>query len=130
MVCGMRCPARLAADPRVDESEPRVAHSSPQAGLPRSRAPLMQRCRLTEAHGAIGSARERASGRGVTGAPCRDEASISVELQGRPTFPILDQLDSGRPVRVGRGVLPSMHSFRHTVASRAFLAGSASRWRF
>jgi integrase len=42
---------------------------------------------------------------------------------GVPTFPVLHEVDeSGRPVPVPHGALPSMHSFRHTVASRALLA--------
>ena len=45
---------------------------------------------------------------------------------GLPTFPILHQVDaSGKPVRVPTGSLPSLHSFRHTVASRALLAGES-----
>lgn len=31
----------------------------------------------------------------------------------------------GNPIPVPRGTLPSMHSFRHTVASRALLAGES-----
>ena len=55
------------------------------------------------------------------------EAQVrAVDADGRPTFPILHETDtSGRPVRVPRGTLPSMHSFRHTVASRALLAGES-----
>jgi integrase len=45
---------------------------------------------------------------------------------GRPTFPILHEIDSeGKPVAPPPGALPSMHSFRHTVASRALLAGES-----
>ncbi len=45
---------------------------------------------------------------------------------GRPTFPILHEVDAdGRPIPVPAGSLPSMHSFRHTVASRALLAGES-----
>jgi integrase len=45
---------------------------------------------------------------------------------GRPTFPILHECDDrGRPVQVPRGVLPSMHGYRHTYASRALLAGES-----
>jgi integrase len=45
---------------------------------------------------------------------------------GRPTFPVLHELDEhGRPVPVPRGAVPSMHSFRHTVASRGLLAGES-----
>jgi integrase len=34
-------------------------------------------------------------------------------------------MTDGMPVRVPRGTLPSMHSFRHTVASGALLAGES-----
>jgi integrase len=55
------------------------------------------------------------------------EAQVrAVDVDGRPTFPILHETDTdGRRVRVPRGTLPSMHSFRHTVASRALLAGES-----
>jgi integrase len=50
----------------------------------------------------------------------------ATDAAGRPTFPILHEVDAdGRRVDVPRGVLPSMHSFRHTVASRALLAGES-----
>jgi integrase len=45
---------------------------------------------------------------------------------GRAAFPILhDRDEHGRPVSVPVGAVPSMHSFRHTVASRALLAGES-----
>lgn len=45
---------------------------------------------------------------------------------GHPTFPELHARDEqGRPLPVPRGALPSMHSFRHTAASRALLAGES-----
>lgn len=50
----------------------------------------------------------------------------ATDEDGRPTFSILHELDAeGQPVRVPAGSLPSMHSFRHTVASRALLAGES-----
>ena len=50
----------------------------------------------------------------------------AVDAQGNPTFPILRDVDEyGHPVLVPHGALPSMHSFRHTVASRALLAGES-----
>jgi integrase len=50
----------------------------------------------------------------------------AVDAAGKPTFPMLHEPGpDGRPVRVPRGTLPSMHSFRHTVASRALLAGES-----
>lgn len=56
----------------------------------------------------------------------REAQKRAVKVDGDPTFPILHQLDeSGGPVSVPRGTLPSMHSFRHTVASRALLAGES-----
>jgi integrase len=49
-----------------------------------------------------------------------------VGFDGRPTFPALHVVDeAGEPVPVERGTVPSMHSFRHTVASRALLAGES-----
>ncbi|HST33539.1 MAG TPA: tyrosine-type recombinase/integrase [Solirubrobacteraceae bacterium] len=50
----------------------------------------------------------------------------AVDDDGRPTFPILHERDEhDRPVPIPHGALPSMHGFRHTVASRAFLAGES-----
>lgn len=50
----------------------------------------------------------------------------AVTPDGLPTFPVLHERDErGRPVRVPRGALPSMHSYRHTYASRALLAGES-----
>jgi integrase len=50
----------------------------------------------------------------------------AVDLNGEPTFPILHVVDDeGVPIGVPHGALPSMHSFRHTVASRALLAGES-----
>jgi integrase len=56
----------------------------------------------------------------------REAQKRAVDGDGRPVYPILhEQDDEGQPVPVPRGVLPSMHSFRHTVASRALLAGES-----
>lgn len=45
---------------------------------------------------------------------------------GDPTFPVLHEaVENGRPKLVPHGAVPSMHSFRHTVASRALLAGES-----
>ena len=56
----------------------------------------------------------------------RQAQQNAVDLDGRPTFPILQERDElGEPVSVPHGALPSMHSFRHTVASRALLAGES-----
>jgi integrase len=45
---------------------------------------------------------------------------------GRPIFPILQERNRlGEPALVPHGELASMHSFRHTVASRALLAGES-----
>lgn len=45
---------------------------------------------------------------------------------GEPTFPVLHQTDEdGHPVPAPAASVPSMHSFRHTVASRALLGGES-----
>ncbi len=56
----------------------------------------------------------------------REAERRAVDAHGLPTFPVLHEVDGeGEAVRVPRGTLPSMHSFRHTVASRALLAGES-----
>ncbi len=56
----------------------------------------------------------------------RAAQTAALTPDGRPTFPILHVEDpSGQPLPVPPGALPSMHSFRHTVASRALLAGES-----
>lgn len=56
----------------------------------------------------------------------RNAQRAAVDEVGRPTFPALHTTDShGKPIPVEHGQLPSMHSFRHTVASRALLAGES-----
>jgi hypothetical protein len=50
----------------------------------------------------------------------------AVDEHGRPTFPVLHQTDeNGKPTPISHGELPSMHSFRHTVASRVLVAGES-----
>jgi integrase len=45
---------------------------------------------------------------------------------GDPTFPDLHLIgEAGESVPPSKGAIPSMHSFRHTVASRALLAGES-----
>jgi integrase len=56
----------------------------------------------------------------------RDAQREAVDENGSPTFPMLHETDErGRPVAIPHGALPSMHSFRHTVASRALLPGES-----
>jgi integrase len=56
----------------------------------------------------------------------RGAETRAVDLDGRPAFPALHQVnDRGEPLTVPRGAVPSVHSFRHTVASRALLAGES-----
>jgi integrase len=56
----------------------------------------------------------------------RSAQAKAVDEDGNPTFPVLHQVDHvGDPVPVPHGAVPSMHSFRHTVASRALLAGES-----
>lgn len=56
----------------------------------------------------------------------RQAQATAVDAEGDPTFPVLHEVDNdGKPVPVQRGALPSMHCFRHTLASRALLAGES-----
>jgi len=50
----------------------------------------------------------------------------AVTADGQPAFPILHQVDgNGMRMKPARGALPSLHSFRHTLASRAIAAGES-----
>ena len=56
----------------------------------------------------------------------RQAQQKAVDRNGRPTFPILLERNRlGELISVPHGALPSMHGFRHTVASRALLAGES-----
>jgi integrase len=56
----------------------------------------------------------------------RSAQTKATREDGTPTFPSLHEPDgNGAPIRVPHGAVPSMHSFRHTVASRALLAGES-----
>lgn len=56
----------------------------------------------------------------------RQAQTRAVTPEGLPTFPLLHERDEhGDPVAVPRGAVPSMHSFRHTYASRWLLAGES-----
>jgi integrase len=56
----------------------------------------------------------------------RAAQSAARSAEGLPTFPILHEQSTERQlVPIPNGALPSMHSFRHTVASRALLAGES-----
>ena len=56
----------------------------------------------------------------------REAQRDALDEDGNPTFPILHERDERRSASaVPHGALPSMHSFRHTVASRALLAGES-----
>jgi len=68
----------------------------------------------------------RAFGQRNIGRALRGAQVKATDQEGRPTFPVLHAVDDrGHPVPVEPGALPSMHSFRHTVASRALLAGES-----
>ena len=56
----------------------------------------------------------------------RSAQAKATDEAGEPTFPVLHAKDErGDPIPVAHGAVPSMHSFRHTVASRALLAGES-----
>ncbi len=50
----------------------------------------------------------------------------ATDHRGHPTFPLLHLTDAnGTPIAAPAGAVPSIHSFRHTVASTALLAGES-----
>ena len=56
----------------------------------------------------------------------RTAQTKATDKAGEPTFPVLHATDErGDPIPVPHGTVPSMHSFRHTVPSRALLAGES-----
>jgi integrase len=56
----------------------------------------------------------------------RNAQQRASDQYGQPTFPVLHQTDgAGNLIPAPLGSVPSMHSFRHTVASRALLAGES-----
>jgi integrase len=56
----------------------------------------------------------------------RQAQTMATTPNREPSFPALHARDAqGKPVAVQHGGIPSMHSFRHTVASRALLAGES-----
>ncbi|MGB0094532.1 MAG: tyrosine-type recombinase/integrase, partial [Solirubrobacteraceae bacterium] len=58
------------------------------------------------------------------GLALRRAQRLATDDKGRPTFPILRERDErGQLVRVQPSVLPSFHSFRHSMASEAVAAG-------
>jgi integrase len=64
---------------------------------------------------------QRNVGRALRAAQAR-----ATDGRGRPTFPVLHVRDEhGQGVPAQAGSVPSMHSFRHTVASRGLLAGES-----
>ena len=69
---------------------------------------------------------QRPFGQRNIGRALRSAQSKAVAPDGQPTFPVLHAVDEhGHPIPIAHGALPSMHSFRHTVASRALLAGES-----
>jgi len=60
------------------------------------------------------------------GRALRAAQTRATDGRGRPTFPVLHVRDEhGQGVPAQAGSVPSMHSFRHTVASRGLLAGES-----
>jgi len=90
----------------------------------------MERHREASLHSAPGdfafSTRSgRALGQRNVGPALRSAQEKATRPDGGLTFPVLRETDErGRPLVI-HGTVPSMHSFRHTVASRALLAGES-----
>jgi integrase len=99
--------------------------------LPRQLAVLLARHKLANRHkGPDAYFFATCTGRPLSqrnvGRALRAAQRHAVGDDGRPTFPILHELDEDRRlVPIPRGTLPSMHSYRHTLVSRALLAGES-----
>lgn len=99
--------------------------------VPRELALILARHKLTSPHDSPSSPlfatrSGRPLGQRNVSRSLRAAMRRAVDGAGQPTFPVLHRRDEeGVPVTVPRGVLPSMHSFRHTLASRALLAGES-----
>lgn len=100
--------------------------------IPRALASLLARHKLS-AHGGQPDSpvfatrtgrpiQQRNISRGLRAAQQR-----AVDEYGRPSFPELHESDErGRPIKPARGVVPSMHAFRHAVASIAIAEGESA----
>ena len=99
--------------------------------IPRELAVIMKQHREASIHSSpadfVFSTRSgRALGQRNVGRALRSAQTKATRPDGSPTFPVLHETDEhGRPVVIPHGAVPSMHSFRHTVASRALLAGES-----
>jgi integrase len=99
--------------------------------IPRELAVIMKRHGEASPYSAPGdfvfSTRSgRALGQRNVGRALRSAQEKATRPDGSPTFPVLHETEEwGRRVAVPHGKVPSMHSFRHTVASRALLAGES-----
>ena len=137
--------ANLHLDP-VDDAEIEFAHQVDRKGqtrptktdesartvpIPAQLAQILVehrgRCTHTGPGGFVFATRTgRAISQRNTARALRAAQTAARKPDGRPTFPILHQTPvDGKPLEITHGALPSMHSFRHTLASRALLAGES-----
>jgi integrase len=98
--------------------------------VPRELAVLLARHKLASRHAQPGdyvfvTSTRRPLGQRNIARALRRAQTRAVDENGKPTFPILHCDDQGHLERLPHGALPSMHCFRHTVASRALLAGES-----
>jgi integrase len=118
--------------PKPDTSSPSVPDGSARTvPIPRALAVILARHKLVSRHVnddqyVFSTCTGRPFGQQNIRRALRRAQSRARNETRSPTFPILHERDhAGRPVSIPHGVLPSMHSFRHTVASRALLAGES-----
>jgi integrase len=137
--------ANLRLDP-VDDAEIEFAHQVDRKGeirptktdesartipIPARLAEILlahhERCnRLEQGDFVFATRSGRAIGQRNTVRALRAAQAAARASDGQPTFPVLHEKDEkGQPAAVPRGAVSSMHSFRHTLASRALLAGES-----
>jgi integrase len=99
--------------------------------IPRELAEILaahrRRAALTGSEGFVFATRTgRPFGQRNIGRALRSAQLKATDADGTPTFPVLHAKgEDGAPAPVPHGAVPSFHSFRHTVASRALLGGES-----
>ena len=127
---GCRDRVRLAGGPTGERRPTKTDGSARTVPIPRELALIARRHKLASPFAqptdyVFTHADRRALAPAERWTCAAHRAARAVDEHGSPTFPVLHRPTSPGACAVPQGALPSMHSFRHTVASRALLAGES-----
>ena len=118
-------PSRPRREPRADEDRRLGAYRPDPEGAGRHPRSPQARRDVQQAHRLRVLLVNRQSAL-TTQRRLRPAQREAKDEHGRLTFDVPHARDeTGKPIRVPAGALPSMRSFRHTVASRGLLAGES-----